>query len=123
MASIAAPKPGVLDIEVTQGEDLEVTLEITDGDNNPINLTLFDEIKMDVRESYNVNRTPLFSIDLDSGFIISGEFFNLLKFILGEQFYASQKVEWVYDVRFRLGTKKPRYLMGAIKVNLVSTKL
>jgi hypothetical protein len=123
MANLNGPKQGVLNITIVQGNYLEVPTTWT-GLSQPIDLTTFDAIRMEVKKTYNVNETPFLVFTVGNGLTISGTDDNILTFVLGEEFWNSQTTKWVYDIVFETATgEKYTYLKGTITVNLTASSL
>jgi hypothetical protein len=124
MANLNGPKQGVLNITVVQGNYLEVPTTWKNGLEQPIDLTTFDAIRMEVKKTYNVNETPFLTFTVGNGLTISGTENNILTFILDEVFWNSQTTKWVYDIVFETATgEKYTYLKGNITVNLTASSL
>jgi hypothetical protein len=124
MANLNGPKQGVLNITLVQGNYLSVTTTWKNGLEQPIDLTTFDAIRMEVKKTYNVNETPFLTFTVGNGLTISGTDDNILTFVLGEEFWNSQTTKWVYDIVFETATgEKYTYLKGTITVNLTASSL
>ncbi len=123
MANLNSPKQGILNISNVQGNYLAVPLQFKSG-GNPIDLTDFSEIKMEVKRTYNVNETPFLTFTLNNGLIISGTDNNVLTFILDETFWNSQNTKWVYDITFEKSNgEKYTYIKGTITNTLTASSL
>jgi hypothetical protein len=123
MANLNSPKQGVLNVSNIQGNYLEVPMEFKSG-GNPIDLTIFDAIRMEVKKTYNVNETPFLTFTVGNGLTISGANNNILTFILDEDFWQSQTTKWVYDITFETASgEKYTYIKGTITVNLTASSL
>jgi hypothetical protein len=124
MANLNAPKQGVLNITLVQGNYLSVPTTWKNGLEQPIDLTTFDAIRMEVKKTYNVNETPFLTFTVGNGLTISGVNSNILTFILDDVFWNSQTTKWVYDIVFETATgEKYTYLKGTITVNLTASSL
>jgi hypothetical protein len=107
-----------------QGNYLSVPTTWTDGLDQPIDLTDFTEIKMEVKKTYNVNETPFLAFTVGDGLEISGDDNNILTFVCDEVFWTSQTTRWVYDITFETSTgEKYTYLKGNITVVLTASSL
>ena len=123
MANLNSPKQGILNISNVQGNYLEVPLTFTTG-GNPIDLTTFDAIKMEVKKTYNVNETPFLEFTVGNGLTISGANNNVLTFVLDEDFWQSQTTKWVYDITFKTANQRPyTYLKGTITNTLTASSI
>ena len=123
MANLNSPKQGILNISNVQGNYLEVPLTFTTG-GNPIDLTTFDAIKMEVKKTYNVNETPFLEFTVGNGLTISGTNVNILTFVLDETFWQSQTTKWVYDITFEnVSGERYTYIKGTITNTLTASSL
>ena len=124
MANLNAFKQGVLNIQGIQGNYLEVPLVFKDGDGNPIDLTQFVEIKMEIKKTYNVNEEAFLVFTVGNGLTISGANNNVLTFILDDYFWESQTTRWVYDIVFQNAFLEfYTYLKGTITNTLTASKI
>jgi hypothetical protein len=125
MATLQQNKIGILNINLIQGNNKPIILVFKQkdilGELFPIDLTEYSEIKMDVKISVNVNETPFITFDLDEGFIISGDDNEVLSFEFTDEFLASQKTEWFYDMKFVKDEKVMQLIRGVIRVEKVVT--
>ena len=124
MATLNAFKQGVLNISGVQGNFLEVPLVFKDGNGDPIDLTQFVEIRMEIKKTYNVNETPFLIFTVGDGLTISGTGNNTLTFVLDEYFWESQTTRWVYDIVFENAQGEMyTYLKGTITNTLTASKI
>lgn len=124
MANLNAFKQGVLNISSIQGNYLEVPLTFKDGNGDPIDLTAFVEIRMEIKKTFNVNETPFLVFTVGDGFTISGTGNNTLTFVLDEYFWESQTTRWVYDIVFENAQGEfYTYLKGTITNTLTASKI
>jgi hypothetical protein len=124
MANLNAFKQGVLNISSVQGNYLEVPLSFKDGDGNPIDLTQFVEIKMEIKKTYNVNETAFLTFTVGDGLTISGDDDEILTFVLDEYFWESQTTRWVYDIVFENAQGEfYTYIKGTITNTLTASKI
>jgi len=124
MANLNGPKQGVLNITLVQGNYLEVPTTWKNGLDQPIDLTDFDAIRMEVKKTYNVNETPFLTFTVGNGLEISGNDNNILTFVCDDVFWTSQTTKWVYDITFETATgEKYTYLKGTITVVLTASSL
>ena len=124
MANLNAPKQGVLNITLVQGNYLEVPTTWKNGLGQPIDLTDFDAIRMEVKKTYNVNETPFLTFTVGNGLTISGVNSNILTFVCDDVFWDSQTTKWVYDITFETSLgEKYTYLKGTITVVLTASSL
>jgi hypothetical protein len=124
MANLNAFKQGVLNISSIQGNYLEVPLTFKDGNGDPIDLTAFVEIRMEIKKTFNVNETPFLVFTVGDGLTISGTGNNTLTFVLDEYFWESQTTRWVYDIVFENAQGEfYTYLKGTITNTLTASKI
>jgi hypothetical protein len=124
MANLNAPKQGILNITLVQGNYLEVPTTWKNGLDQPIDLTDFDAIRMEVKKTYNVNETPFLTFTVGNGLTISGVNSNILTFVCDDVFWDSQTTKWVYDITFETALgEKYTYLKGTITVVLTASSL
>lgn len=124
MANLNAFKQGVLNISSIQGNYLEVPLVFKDGNGDPIDLTAFVEIRMEIKKTFNVNETPFLVFTVGDGLTISGTGNNTLTFVLDEYFWESQTTRWVYDIVFENAQGEMyTYLKGTITNTLTASKI
>lgn len=123
MANLLGPKQGVLNINSIQGNYLSVPLEFKNG-TNPIDLTQFVAIKMEIKRTYNVNETAFITFTVGDGLTISGVDNNILTFVLDEEFWNSQTTRWVYDITFENSLGEfYTYIKGTITNTLTASKI
>lgn len=124
MANLLGPKQGVLNIQNVQANYLEVPLSFKDGNGDPIDLTQFVEIKMEIKKTYNVNETAFLTFTLGDGLVISGDDNEVLTFVLDEYFWESQTTRWVYDIVFENAQGEfYTYIKGTITNTLTASKI
>lgn len=125
MAAIQSTKLGRLDINLIQGDNKAVSLVFRDKDPlgvlTPIDLTDYSVIKMDIKTRVDVNETPFISWTVGNGLTISGVDSNILSFEFGQQFNASQNLEWTYDMKFIKNSKVMHLIDGVIRIQRVVT--
>jgi hypothetical protein len=123
MASFTPPIQGVLDISNVQGNYFPVLLEFKDGDTNPIDLTQFTEIVMEIKELYSVRQNAFLKFTIGIGLTISGDNNEKLSFILDDDFWSSQVSSWVYDITFvKSATESYTFIKGTITNVLTASK-
>lgn len=123
MANLTAPKQGILNINNIQGNYLSVPMEFK-SNGTPIDLTQFENIKMEIKRNYNVNETAFLTFTVGNGLTISGTDDNILTFILDEDFWSSQNGRWVYDIVFETASGQfYTYIKGTITNVLTASKI
>lgn len=123
MADLQAPIQGELNIGNVQGSSLEIILEFFDELDVPIDLTLYQAIKMDIKEIYSVRDCAFLTFDLTDGLTISGADNNVLSFSLDEEFWRTQTKTFVYDIVFTNASNESfTFIKGNINNVLTATK-
>ena len=126
MASISSDKLGVLNITLNQGDNRSVSLIFRNRDPlgvyTPIDLMQYSEIKMDVKETIDINAIAFISWSVVTGLTISGDNNEILSFEFEQEFYESQNTQWFYDVKFIKASKVMHLIKGVVNVNKVTTK-
>ena len=126
MASISSDKLGVLNITLNQGDNRAVSLIFRNRDPlgayTPIDLMQYSEIKMDVKETIDINAIAFISWSVGSGLTISGDNNEILSFEFEQEFYESQNTQWFYDMKFIKASKVMHLIKGVVNVNKVTTK-
>lgn len=123
MAEITGPTQGILKISNVQGNYLAVPLVFTDEDDQPIDLTQFQTIRLEIKELYNVNIPAFIAMEVGTGLVISGANNNLLTFELNKDFWAKQVKEWVFDITFQRDGKALTFIKGTITNDLTAGKV
>ena len=126
MASISSDKLGVLNITLNQGNNRSVSLIFRNRDPlgvyTPIDLMQYSEIKMDVKETIDINAIAFISWSVVTGLTISGDNNEILSFEFEQEFYESQNTQWFYDMKFIKASKVMHLIKGVVNVNKVTTK-
>lgn len=101
---------------ITQGDTYSETFLFNDEDDNKIDLTLYDEIEMDIRQGADSNRTLLYSASLTSGeFSVTNV--NELNVLISNTITEDWKGGTYYrDIKFTKGTTVDTYVYGEIIV-------
>ena len=124
MANLNAFKQGVLNIQGVQGNYLQVPLTFKDGAGNPMDLTQYLEIRMEIKKTYNVNEEAFLVFTVGDGLTISGDDNEVLTFVLDEYFWNSQTTRWVYDIVFENAQgEKYTFIKGTITNTLTASKI
>ena len=124
MANLNAFKQGILNISNIQANYLSVPLTFINGADEPIDLTQYVEIRMEIKKGYNVNEEAFLVFTLDSGLTISGDNNETLTFVLDEYFWESQNEDWVFDIVFK--TVEGEYftfIKGTINNTLTASRI
>lgn len=128
MTTLAKPLPGELNIPIKQGNTRTIPLEfIFTGWPDIETLHDFDLIRMTIKDSVSVRRTPFLVFEAGSLATLSGleisEDGTRLTFVLDERFYEKQTTEWVYDIAFLWGERRATPVNGKIYVDLTVGKI
>jgi hypothetical protein len=125
MATLKKDEIGKLDINLVQGNNKTIALKFEEkgllDELIPIDLTIYSEIKMDVKRKVNVNELPFISWTVGDGLTISGTDNNFLTFEFAQEFFETQIIEWFYDIKFVKNDKVSHMIKGVIRINLVIT--
>jgi hypothetical protein len=124
MANLNAPKQGILNINAIQGNYLDVPMTFKKQNGDPIDLTEYENIRMEIKKTFNVNETPFLTYEVGTGLTISGVDNNVLTFVIDEAFWDSQTTRWVYDIVFENEFGEfYTFIKGTININLTASKL
>jgi hypothetical protein len=124
MANLNTFKQGVLNIGCVQGNYLPVPMTFKNYADEPIDLTQFTEIRMEIKKTYNVNEQAFLIFTLGDGLTISGNDNETLTFVLDEYFWNSQTTRWAYDIVFETSQgQKFTFIKGVITMTLTASKL
>lgn len=125
MASILSDNLGTLNINLNQGDNKSVSLIFKDKDVlgvlTPIDLTDYSVIKMDIKETIDINAIAFINWSVGSGLTISGTGNEILSFEFKQEFNASQNSQWFYDLKFIKDSKVSHLIKGVININKVTT--
>ena len=123
MANIGNPTQGVINVSNVQGNYLEVPMQFN-ASGNPIDLTAFEDIRMEIKLTYNTNESPFLVFDLESGLTISGANNNILTYVLDDTFWNNPTKKFVYDITFKtVDGKRFTYIKGTISNVLTASRL
>lgn len=124
MTTIKGHTQGVINVSNIKGNYLEIPMEFNSG-TTPIDLTLFDDIRMEIKLTYNTREQPFLVYDLQNGGLtISGINNNILTYTLDETFWDNPSQKFVYDIVFKtLDGKRFTYIKGNITNILTASKL
>lgn len=101
--------------------NLKFSTRLPNGEKEPLDLTQFTSIKMDVKKSVNINEEPFLTFDLTDGLTISGDDNNILEFTFEEEFTSSQNTRWFYDILFTGADGNTTIVGGEISIQLLVT--
>lgn len=125
--TIQAGLPGVLNINLVQGNTKVFALDFSQTDVNgveqPINLNNLDNIILAVREQKNVKSRPFLILKVGEGLQVIGPTNSTLQITFSKEFWNSQQTNYYYDILFE---EQPQVyttiLEGEIVVDLTVTK-
>jgi hypothetical protein len=125
MANIGSQSIGNLNIFLKQGNTQVFRLAfnnvLPDGTKEPIDLTQYTSIKMDVKNKVNVTVTPFISWEVGDGLTITGDDDNILTFTFSNEFLTSQNDKWSYDILFTDSDGNTTLVGGLINIRQVVT--
>lgn len=109
---------GILNILLKQGDSSETVLSFKDDLNNPISLSGYS-IKMDVKDSENVNGPAVISKSIGSGLVVDG---HVLTIQFGDETLELGSEVYFYDILFVSGNTKNRWVSGKLLIDKSVTK-
>jgi hypothetical protein len=126
MATLTRDTIGVLDIELTQGDDKDLTLVFNTVDLSdnviPLDLRQYSVIRLDVKSQKDVNEKPFISFTVANGLTIGGTDFNVLTLSFSGQFTQTPAASWYYDIKFTNASGTKHLIEGSISIKKVVTK-
>ena len=126
MASIGTQSIGKLQIYLKQGNTQTIALKFSnklpDGTLEPIDLTTYTAIKMDVKKEVNMNLLPFISWSLNNGLTITGDNDDVLQFTFNQEFTTTTQSKWFYDILFTDNEGKTTLVGGEILVKQLVTR-
>ena len=126
MATAIVGTIGVLNIELRQGDSRPIFLTFNQtppsGISEPMDLTEFTSIRLDVKTRKDIAEAPFISWQVGSGLTISGENSNVLNFEFTREFTKTGAVSWFYDIKFERADSIAHLIEGVITINPVATK-
>lgn len=102
--------------EITKGDTFFEVYTFTDDNDQPIDLTVYDDIKMDIRRGLNERSALIYSASLDNGEIIIIDINTLSIEIPKTETVNWRGGDYHRDVRFFYGATIQTFLAGHIKV-------
>ena len=125
MANIGSQSIGNLNIFLKQGNTQVFRLAfnnvLPDGTKEPIDLTQYTSIKMDVKNKVNVTVMPFISWEVGDGLTITGDDDNILTFTFSNEFLTTQNDKWSYDILFTDSDGNTTLVGGLINIRQVVT--
>ena len=124
MGNVGYPVQGVVNVVNVQGNYLAVPMTFVDLVDAPIDLTVFTDIRMEIKNDYNVNEVPFKVWTVGAGLTISGVGNNVLTFVLDEDFWDTQSKVFVYDIVFKKASgERYTYIKGTISNILTASRV
>jgi hypothetical protein len=112
---------GIINIQLRRGNNKAITLSFFDmaADNSqtPKDLRLYNEIRMDIKKTTDVNSPVIESFAIGTGLEIIGDDFNVLEITFAREFIDVNNIQYVYDILFRLDQNFANLIGGVININ------
>ncbi len=125
MATIGNQSIGDLKILLKQGNTQTIRLKFSnllpDDSTEPIDLTQYEAIKMQVKSQINVNLTPLITWTVGSGLTIEGDDNEILSFTFNQELLQTDFNVLYYDILFTETNGKTTLIGGEISNRKVVT--
>jgi hypothetical protein len=126
MVTAIVDKIGVLNIELRQGDTRPIFLTFNQtppsGGSEPMDLTGFTAIRLDVKTRKDIAEAPFVSWQIGNGLTISGSDNNILSFQFNAEFTRTAAPGWFYDIKFTRPSGIMHLIEGTITVQPVATK-
>ena len=112
---------GIVPIDLKRGNNKAYTLSFFDIDlldvEIPIDLRLYDSIRMDVKKRTEVEMPVVKSLAIGSGLEIIGADFNVLQISFDRDFINVNDIQYIYDILFHDGVDFQTLIGGQININ------
>ena len=95
--------------------------QLPNGDETPIDLTLFDSITMKIKTDLEISTPTFLTFTVGSGLAISGEDNNVLEIAFSRQFISTPKIQFQYDILFIKNNVYDTLIQGVINILNVAT--
>jgi len=116
---------GNLPIYLVRGNDEDYPLEFIildlDGNEVPLNLTTYESIKMDIKETKAISSPVVLSLTINSGLSINGVNSNILSISFNRNFITNDSIRYYYDILFKKNSKYKTLIGGVISIEKVVT--
>jgi hypothetical protein len=115
-------KIGYVKLSLIQGNQKTFSFNfanvLPDGTKEPLDLSEYEGVRMDVKSKVDIDIEPLFTFTLGSGLTISGDDNEILSFTLEDEFNDTKITKWFFDILF---DGKLTLLGGEINITNVVT--
>jgi len=112
---------GIVNIQLRRGNNKAETLSFFDvaADNSqtPMDLRVYNEIRMDIKKTTDVNSPVIESFAIGNGLAIIGDDFNILEITFSREFIEVNDIQYVYDILFREDEDFANLIGGVININ------
>ena len=116
---------GIVNLHIIRGNTKEFNLSffetLVDGTEVPINLTLYDSIKMDIKKRQDINSPVLQAFIISDGLSIFGSDNNILRINFNREFIDVNDIQYYYDILFEKGAEFETLIKGMIDIKSVVT--
>ena len=116
---------GKLNINLIRGNDKIVTLSFFELDlqnvETPMDLRIYESIRMDVKVDNNINSPVILALAIDSGIIIIGTDHNVLRIAFDRSFSSTNGIQFNHDILFKKDSLNETLLKGVINIQSVTT--
>lgn len=111
---------GIVPIDLIRGNNKAYTLSFFDLDlfnvEIPIDLRLYDSIRMDIKKRTEVEMPVVKSLAVGSGLEIIGADFNVLQISFDRDFINVNDIQYIYDILFREGADFKTLIGGFVNI-------
>jgi len=112
---------GIVNIQLRRGNNKAEKLLFFDvaADNSqtPMDLRVYNAIRMDIKKTTDVNSPVIESFSIGSGLAIIGDDFNILEITFAREFIEVNDIQYVYDILFREDQDFANLIGGVININ------
>jgi len=118
-------KIGVLNFKLIRGNNKIYNLAffetLPDGTDVPIDLTTYDEIKMEVKTKKTIDSPIIITYTVGSGLTISGDDNNILSVDFDRNFINTNSIQYYYDILFEKDLIFQTLIGGVINITSIVT--
>jgi len=111
---------GIVPIDLKRGNNKAYTLSFFNldavGVESPIDLRLYDSIRMDIKKRTAVEMPLVKSLGIGSGLEIIGVDFNVLEISFDRDFISVNDIQYIYDILFREGEDFKTLIEGFVNI-------
>jgi len=112
---------GIVNIQLRRGNNKAEKLLFFDvaADNSqtPMDLRVYNAIRMDIKKTTDVNSPVIESFSIGAGLAIIGDDFNILEITFAREFIEVNDIQYVYDILFREDQDFANLIGGVININ------